>query len=130
MEDPMRLTLTLTVTAIGTFLFGLAYLLFPERLLLLYGITLDPSAQWTARYLGATLLGLAAINWLGRTIQSGSGLRAILVGTFIAALIGFIVSIMELLNGSGSPMIWTTVIIYFLLTLGYGDFIFRTPPPS
>lgn len=126
----MRLSLTLTVTAIGAFVFGLAYLLFPERLLALYGITLDPSAQWSARYLGATLLGLGAVNWLGRTIQSGSGLRAILVGTFMAALVGFIVSLFELLNGSGSAMIWTTVIIYFLLSVGYGDFVFRTPPPN
>lgn len=130
MEVPMRLSLTLTVTAIGAFVFGLAYLLFPERLLALYGITLDPSAQWSARYLGATLLGLGAVNWLGRTIQSGSGLRAILVGTFMAALVGFIVSLFELLNGSGSAMIWTTVIIYFLLSVGYGDFVFRTPPPN
>lgn len=126
----MRLTLTMTVTAIGVLLFGLAYLLFPERLLSFYGIALDSSAQWTARYLGVTLLGIAAANWFGRTIQSGSGLRAILIGTFSAAILGFIVSVFELLNSSGNPMIWTTVIIYFLLSLGYGDFIFRTPPPN
>lgn len=126
----MRLTLTMTAAALGSFIFGLAYLLIPERLLSLYGITLDPSAQWTTRYLGAIMLGLGAVNWLGRKVRSGAALRAIVTGTFIATTLGLIVSIFELLNGSGNMLVWSSVVIWLLLSVGYGDFIFRTPPPE
>lgn len=125
----MRLTLTFTVTAIGSLLFGLAYLLVPASLLSLYGITLDPSNQWAARYFGSALLGFAAIFWLVRKVQSGLALRAILLGAFIASTAGLVVAILELLLGSGNTLVWSTALIYLLLSLGFGDFVFRTPPP-
>ena len=128
METPMRLTLTMTVAAVGSLLFGLAYLLFPESLLSLYGISLDPTNQWVARYLGSILIGMAVINWLGRAAKSGPALRAIIAGTFVVSIIGLVVSIFELLNGSGNTLVWMTIVIYFLVSLGYGDFVFRTPP--
>jgi hypothetical protein len=118
----------MTVAAAGSLLFGLAYLLFPERLLSLYGISLDPTNQWVARYLGSILIGIAVINWLGRAAKSGPALRAIITGTFIVSIIGLVVSIFEVLNGSGNTLVWTTTVIYFLLSLGFGDFVFRTPP--
>ena len=120
----------MTVAAVGSLIFGLAYLLFPESLLSLYSISLDPSNQWVARYLGTTLLGFAVINWLARTAQSGSALRAILTGSFFVSIIGLVVAIFELLNGSGNMLVWSTAAIYFLLSLGFGDFVFRTPPPK
>lgn len=126
----MRLSLTMTVTAIGSLLFGLAYLLIPETLMSLYGNSPDPSNLWLARYLGATILGFGVVNWLGRNVKSGTALRAIIAGTFTVTAIGFVVSIFEALNGSGNGLVWLTVVIYFLLAIGYGDFIFRTPPPE
>jgi phosphoglycerol transferase MdoB-like AlkP superfamily enzyme len=125
----MRLTLTLTAAAAGALLFGLAFLLVPAGLLSLYGITLDPSNQWVARYFGSALLGLAAVNWLGRTVTSGPALRAILVGGFVVSITGLVVAIFQLLDGSGNTLVWSTAVIYLLLSLGYGDFVFRTPPP-
>jgi phosphoglycerol transferase MdoB-like AlkP superfamily enzyme len=125
----MRLTLTLAVAAIGSLLFGLAYVLVPASLLSQYGITLDPSNQWVARYFGAALLGFAAILWLARKVASGPALRAILVGAFVASTTGLVLAILELAYGSGSTLVWSTALIYFLLSLGFGDFVFRTPPP-
>jgi hypothetical protein len=125
----MRLTLTMTAAAIGSLLFGLAYLLFPENLLSLYGISLDASSQWVARYLGSILLGLSVVNWIGRTAKSGPALRAIIIGSFVASIVGFIVALFQLVNGSGNLLVWSTVVMYFLLSLGFGDFVFRTPPP-
>lgn len=126
----MRLTLTMTVTAIGSLLFGLAYLVTPETILSLYGNSLDPSNLWVARYLGATILGFGVVNWFGRNVKSGPALRAIIAGTFTVSIIGFVISIFEALNGSGNGLAWSTVITYFLLAIGYGDFVFRTPPPE
>ena len=109
----MRLTLTMSAAAIGSLLFGLAYLLVPASLLTLYGIALDPSSQWVARLFGSALLGYAAMLWLARKVPSGPALRAIL----------------ELPLGSGNALVWSTALIYFLLSLGFGDFVLRVPPP-
>jgi len=124
----VRLTLTLTVTAIGSLLFGLAYLLVPNSLASLYGLTLDPSSQYP-RAFGSALLGFAAVLWLSRKVTTGPALRAILVGSFVASLTGLIVALIQALDPAGNALEWSTVVIYFLLSLGFGDFVFRTPPP-
>ena len=126
----MRLFLTMTVSAIGSLLFGLSYLLFPERVLSIYNIVLEPSNQWVPRYFGANLLGIAAICWYGRSAKSGIALIAIIKGIFVTTIIGFAVSIFEIINSAGNMLVWSTLTIYFLLSLGFGDFVFRTPPPE
>jgi hypothetical protein len=126
----MRLTLTLSVTAIGSLIFGLAYLLVPTALLSLYGVTLDPGTQWVARLFGSALLGYATIFWLARKIPSGPALRAVLIGAFVGATTGLVVAVLGLPLDSGPALLWSIVIIYFLLVLGFGDFVLRVPPPS
>jgi FtsH-binding integral membrane protein len=125
----MRLRLTLTVTAIGSLLFGIAFLLFPENVASLYGVTIDQSNQYP-RFFGSALIGFGTVLWLARKISSGPALRAIIYGSFITSLTGFIVSIFQAIDRTGNSLEWSTVVIYLLLTIGFGDFIFRTPPSS
>lgn len=124
----MRLTLTMTVAAIGSILFGIAFLIFPDNVASLYGVTIDHSNQYP-RFFGSALIGFGSILLNARNIKSGPALRAILVGSFIASTIGLVVSLIQAIDGIGNSLEWTTVIIYFLLSIGFGDFIFRTPPP-
>jgi len=124
----VRLTLTLTVTAIGSLVFGLAYLFVPDSLASLYGITLDPSSQYP-RFFGSALLGFATVLWLTRRVTSGPALRGVLVGSFAASLTGLVVAVIQALDPVGNALEWSSVVIYFLLSLGFGDFVFRTPPP-
>jgi hypothetical protein len=118
----------MTVTAVGSLLFGLAYLLVPANLASLYGITIDPSSPYP-RYFGSALLGFASVLWLARKVPSGPALRAVLVGSFVASITGLVVGVVQALDGIGNALEWSTVVIYFLLALGFGDFVFRTPPP-
>ena len=124
----MRLKLTMSVAAVGSLLFGLGYLLVPASLASLYGITVEPSSPYP-RYFGSALLGFAAVLWLARKVPSGPALRAVLVGSFIASITGLVVAVVQTLDGVGNALEWSTVAIYFLLALGFGDFVFRTPPP-
>jgi FtsH-binding integral membrane protein len=123
----MRLKLTLTVTAIGSLLFGIAFLLFPDNVASLYGVTIDQSNQYP-RFFGSALIGFGTVLWLARKISSGPALRAIIFGSFIASLTGIIVSIFQAIDRTGNSLEWSTVAIYLLLTIGFGDFIFRTSP--
>jgi len=126
----MKLSLFMTLAAVAAFLFGLAFLLVPGSTLSLYGITLDPSGEWVARYLGSAFLGIAAITWLGRSATSGSGLRAILEGGFVVSITGLLVAIFDRVYGPGNMLVWSTVVIYLLLSLGFGYFVFMKPPPK
>lgn len=126
----MRLTLTLTVAAIGSLVFGLAYLLIPTIFLALHEVALDPSTEWLARLFGSTLLGYATVFWFARKINSGLALKAILTGAFVAATTGLLVAIFTLPLGSGNLLVWSVLVIYFLLALGFGDFVVRVPPPG
>ena len=124
-----ELTLTLTVTAIGSLLFGLAYLFVPDSLASLYGITLDPSSQYP-RFFGSALLGFATVRWLTRKATSGPALRGVLVGSFAASL-----SRTRRRRHSGTQsrgqrlLEWVLRRHILLPSLGFGDFVFRTPPP-
>jgi uncharacterized protein YjeT (DUF2065 family) len=125
----MRLQLTLAVAAIGSIIFGIAFLLFPENVASLYGVTIDQSNQYP-RFFGSALIGFGTLLWLTRNITSGPGLRAILIGSFIASIIGLVISIFQAIDITGNSLEWSTVFIYFLLSIGFGDFVFRTPPPK
>ena len=126
----MKVGTFLAIAALAALLFGLAFILAPASLLSMYGVTLDPAGQWVARYLGSAFLGIAAITWLGRAATSGPGLRAILVGDFVVSITGLGVAIFDRLYGSGNMLVWSTVLIYLLLSLGYGYFVFIKPPAS
>jgi len=119
----------MTVAAIGSLIFGLAFLLVPGTVMSLYGIAYAPNDMYP-RFFGSALLGFATILWIGRKVTSGPALRGILIGSFIASIIGLVIAIIQALNGTGNVLVWSTVLIYFLLSIGFGDFIFRTPPPK
>ncbi len=125
----MRLQLTMTVAAIGSLLFGIAFLLFPENVASLYGVTIDLSNHYP-RFFGSALIGFGVVLWLARKIVSGPALRAILIGSFISSFTGLVISIFQAVDITGNSLEWSTVIIYLLLSVGFGDFILRTPPPK
>jgi hypothetical protein len=126
----MRLSLTLSAAAFGCLLFGIAFLLFPSSMLPLYGVAPQPAYDWIAQLFGSALFGFAAILWFARKVQAGPALYAILLGTFIASSIGLIVMLLKALNSQPTVFMWFSVVIYGLLTLGFGDFVFRVRHPK
>jgi len=122
----MKLNVFMSISAVVALLFGLAFLLMPVQTMSMYGVALDVSGQYIARYLGSAFLGIALINWFARNSQpKNEALRAIIMGAFILTLTGFIASFFDALYGVGNSLVWSTVIIYFLLAVGYGYFQFK-----
>ena len=50
-----------------------------------------------------------------------------LLAYFLGIAIGFVVALLGQLSGMMNPLGWSTVAIYLLLALGYGDFQFVKP---
>jgi len=122
----MKLNTFMSIAALVAFLFGLAFLLVPVQTMSYYGVDLDISGQYIARYLGSAFLGIAAITWFGKNADSAStALRAILLGGFVLCATGFVASIFDVLYGPGNSLIWSTVAIYFFLSIGFGFYYFK-----
>ena len=116
----------MSIAAIVAFLFGLAFLLVPNQLMTLYGVDLDPSGEYIARYLGSAFLGIGVISWFARNAQAdNAALRAVILGAFILCLTGFVASLFDVFLGVGNSVVWSTVAIYFLLAVGFGYYQFK-----
>lgn len=120
----MKLSVFMVIAAIVALLFGLAFVFVPEPLLSPYGISLSPGGLIVARLFGAALLGFAVLTWCARNAEESEARKAIILALFIGDSIGFIVALISQLSGAVNALGWSTVIIYFLLALGFGYFQF------
>jgi hypothetical protein len=121
----MKLKTFMSIAAAVAFLFGLAFLFMPVQTMSVYGVSLDVSGQYVGRYLGSAFLGMAVITWFVRNIKlKDEAMQAILLGTFILSITGLVASLFDVLYGVANDLIWSTVIIYLLLAVGYGYFRF------
>jgi len=120
----MKLSVLFLITAIVSFIYGVAFIVVPEWSLGLYGVTPDTVGQFLARYLGASFLGFTALTYLARNSAASDARRALVLGMFIATLLGLIVGVWDAFAGMANNLVWLTVAIYLLLALGYGYFGF------
>jgi hypothetical protein len=123
----MKRSAFMTVAAVVAFLFGLGFLLAPAWTMSTYGITLEVPGQWIGRYLGSAFVGIAVLTWLARKAEAGEALRAVMLGDFVLSLLGLVVAIFDAASGLGNSLVWTTVLIYVFLTVGFGYYHFLNP---
>ena len=116
----MKVNTFVVIAAVLALLFGLAFFLIPAQFITIYGLKLDPLGQFMARYFGSALLGVAVLNWFARNQVS----RVTLVTDFVLSIAGLVVGFWQALSGLGNSLVWTTVIIYLVLTLGFGYYYF------
>ncbi len=126
----MKLATFMAVAAVLALVFGLAFILTPAQLMSFYGVTLEAGGQWVGRYLGSAFIGIAVLTWLARNAPQGEALRAVVLGLFILSVTGLVVAVLDGLFGPGNSLVWSTVVIYLFLTLGFGYFQFVKPSAS
>ena len=118
----MTLRNLFTINAIVSLSFGAGFLIMPKAILSLYGIVLDDAGIFLARLTAAEFLSYAAITWLARNIDDTAQLRIILIGCLVGFGIGFFVALFAQLSGLLNFIGWSTVMTYFLFTVGYAYF--------
>ena len=126
----MKLGTFMAIAAIIAFVFGLAFILVPVQTMAMYGVTLDESGQWIARFLGSAFIGIAVVSWFARNAAQNGAMRAIVLGFFVLSITGLIVAVLDGIYGTGNALIWSTVVIYLFLALGFGYFQFTKPAGS
>ena len=76
------------------------------------------------------LIGFALLTWTARNAAASDALKAIVLALFVADGVGFIVALIGQLGNVVNQLGWSTVVIYLLLTLGWGYFQFSKPASS
>lgn len=121
----MKFSTFMSVAAVVAFIFGLAFLFFPVQTMTMYGVDLDVSGHYLARFFGSSFLGVAVILWMAKDGQPKEGsTKGIVLGGFVLTLTGFVVSLFDKFYGVGNSMVWLTVILYFLIMVGFGYYQF------
>jgi hypothetical protein len=120
----MKLGYLFVIAAVVTFVFGLGFVLLPEQLLSIYGVNkLDPAGILIGRLFGAALLGYGALYWFARDAEDSEARRAMLIGGFVSAAVGFVAFLLAQLGGVVNGLGWVNVAIYLLLAVGFGYFL-------
>lgn len=122
----MKSNTFLTIAAIVALFFGLAFALAPVQTMSMYGVSLDASGQYLARYLGSAFIGVSCITFLARKADpKEKALRAVLLGGFILCITGFVIALFDKFYGIANAMVWSTVFLYLLLAIGFGYYVFK-----
>jgi hypothetical protein len=126
----MKLGTFMAIAAVIAFVFGFTFILVPVQTMAMYGVTLDVSGQWIARFLGSAFIGIAVVSWFARNAAQNGAMRAIVLGFFVLSITGLIVAVLDGIYGTGNALVWSTVVIYLFLALGFGYFQFTKPAGS
>lgn len=114
-------TVIMRSAAVVSLIFGLSLLFAPNALLALYKAQgLNSPGVYNSMLLGGYLIALAVINW-NAAKESAHDARHVILGTFIAMAIGFVVALQRQLGDpSVTPAAWLNVGIFLVFSLLYG----------
>lgn len=123
----MQLKSLFIITAVVTVIFGVLFVIIPAQMYSLYGIESGMTLNYMGELFGAALIAFAVIGWQCRNAGDSEARRAVVLGFFIADTIGFIIALIGQLNNVVNALGWLTVVLYFLIALGFAVFQFSKP---
>ena len=126
----MKIKTLMIINAIIAIVFGVALVIIPGQFLSLYGPLPDEPLKYTGQLFGAALIGFALLTWTARNATDSDARKAIVFALFVADGVGFIVALIGQLSNVLNQIGWSTVVIYLLLTIGWGYFQFSKPASS
>jgi hypothetical protein len=94
----------------------------PAQTVSLYSVTLELAGQCLGRYLDSAFIGIGVLTWLARNAEPSEGLRAVVLGDFVLPVLGLVVAILHAISGSANALLWSTVVLYLVSTVGFGTF--------
>ena len=114
----MKFRNLLILNAIFIGISGILALLFPTRVLSLYGVESGPAVQLMAQYAGLGSLAIALVAWFIRDVKDLKARYAVTLAFLITYIIGAIVSVQGTISGT-MKIGWAVVGLYLLFAIGY-----------
>jgi len=126
----MKLNVLFIITAIIAIVYGVVFVIIPGPVYSIYGIESNMMLNYMGQLFGAALIAVGLIAWGSRNAADSDARKAIIFSFFIADTIGFVIALIGQLNKVVNAIGWTTVVIYFLLALGFAIFQFSKEKPT
>jgi hypothetical protein len=124
----MNVRTMLTVNTLLALLFGIGFLILPGVILPIFGIAADPATMLMAELLGAALIGIGVVTWLVKDSGFTPPVRAIVTGLLVFNVLGFIVSLLAVVNGVTNGVGWILPAALLIEALPRVYFLFVNPP--
>jgi hypothetical protein len=102
---------------------GLPILIAPVFLYSLFGASLNSGGVFAAREYGASLIGNLMLTWFARNAAESETRRAIILDLCVYDAIGFVITLIALLDGTLGPLGWFAAAIYLFFAVGFGFFL-------
>lgn len=107
--------------------FGLSCTLFPRFVFSLYGLIPNETAIWATRLVGGSILGFGSLMVFGWRTAALEARRSIALALLIQDAIGCLASLLFQLTGEVNFFGWVSLVLYGLLAVVYGLFLFAFP---
>ena len=120
----MKLSTLMVINTVISAVFGIAFVLIPWQVYSLYGVEPSPQLNYMGQLFGAALIAFAILTWSARNASDSDARSAIILALFIGDGIGFVMALIGQLGNVVNNFGWSTVVIYFILTVGFGYFRF------
>ncbi len=115
-----------TITAVGSLINSLFYLIVPEFSLFLLGQSSNPTGLMNTRVAGACALGICVINWTSRNVQELKFQHIVAGGNLLMFCLLVFIELHGTLTGAMNWIGWCFLLADSLLGFGYAVFLFRT----
>ena len=125
----MKFKSLMSIKAVICLLFGLGFIFIPVTLTSFYGMDPGISGNLMAQYFGQAFFLIGLLLWLARNISDWGAQKPFAIALFIGDMVGFVISLMAVLNGMMNAMGWISVALYLLIGLGFG-YLWMSKPKS
>ena len=117
--------LILKIGAVVPALFGLALVLAPNELAAAYkAAELNPTGIYNSMLYGATLLGVAVMNWAASDARPDQA-RYVILGNFVSSVLAAIVAVIRQIgSASAQPTGWINIAIFVVFAVLFGYLYF------
>ena len=125
----MKLKHMFIIHAIIALAYAVGNLFAPKIIVSIYYVNDTPTAEvlLSLRYFSWGLLSVGLITAFAANTPLSEAKQAIIKALFITSIVGLIVSLMGIFNGTFTAFGWSAVIIFVFLVAGYGYFWFLKP---
>lgn len=122
----MRLKYFLRFTSISTLIIGSLFFVFPLQVVNFFTDQQDIGSKVFVMFLGSSMFGYCALNWMGST-QSADSLRTLIIGNSVALIIACPLSVYTLISNQLNKWGFLILIIHFSFAAGFIYFLKQAP---
>ena len=119
----MTIRTFLSIVATLGIVHGIAFIVVPDQVALLYGLPASAPVSLMGRFFGGALIGWCAILWAAKTFRDETALRSVLLATCVAEAIGVLTAFAGTISGTLNAAGWIAVLIYLFGCVGCGYFL-------